>query len=154
MVRVSGYLEQRRAGWVAVRDVPPSLRAAVGSSRLRKGLGTRDVHVARARLLKVLVEFENRIQTAAGRRPDTDPVNAEAMAIRENVLAIRRGDLRSFGSTPQYSRDDDGEWREDDPREFALGIISENVQERSEAIERTEGRNRAQAFADSGIDPS
>jgi len=147
VVRVSGYLEKRRAGWVAVRDVPPSLRAAVGCNRLRKGLATRDVHVARSRLLPALVAFEAAIEAARRRSPASDPVTAEALAVREHVLAVRGGDLRGFSGAPQWSRGDDGELYQDDPRDFALHIISQDVQDRAEAIERTEGRDRADAFA-------
>ena len=146
-IRVAGYLEKRWQGFVAVRDVPPSLREAVGRIRFRKGLDTRDVHVAKARLLTALIGFEKVIQAAIRRRPATDPVTAETLAIREHVLAVRGGDLTGFGSEPQWSLDDTGEWQPDDPRDTALCIITDSIQDRAEAIERTEGRQRAEAFA-------
>ena len=144
-VRVPGYLEKRRQGYVAVRDVPPSLRAAVGRNRLRKGLGTRDVHVARARLLTALVEFDRAIRAATRRRPETDPLMAEALAFRETVLAAKRGDLDDGQATPGLM-DDHGEW-EEDPAAFILDITTDQIRERAEAVERIEGRDRAKAFA-------
>lgn len=142
-IKVVGYLEKRRQGYVAVRDVPPSLRAAVGRNRLRKGLGTRDVHVARARLLTALVEFDRAIQAATRRQPDIDPLTAEALAFRETVLAAKSGDLGPLGGFT----DDHGEWVEEDPGAFILDITTDHIRERAETIERSEGRDRAKAFA-------
>lgn len=147
MVKVSGYLEKRRAGYEAVRDVPPSLREAVGRKRLRKGLGTRDVHVARARLLKALVELDAQIQAATRRHPQTDPIAAEAMAYRDQTLAIRAGDLSGWG-LPKDVFVHRGELVEVAPADTAAGLLSEAVGERAAEIERVEGPERAGAFAD------
>ncbi|WP_375293299.1 DUF6538 domain-containing protein [Siccirubricoccus sp. G192] len=61
MAKIAGYIVQRRQGFYASLDVPPLLRAAVGRNRLVKTLGTRDKHVAQARLPKVLLELHARI---------------------------------------------------------------------------------------------
>jgi integrase len=84
-------LERRRAGYEAVVDVPPALRPAVGRKRLRKGLGTRDIHVARARLGKALLELHARIAEACRACPATDPLRAEAFALRDEMEKARNG---------------------------------------------------------------
>ena len=103
MVKLAGYLEQRRvgAGFEAVVDVPVSLREAVGRKRLRKGLGTRDVHVAKSKLTRALVELHLRIDDARRKVPALDPVMVEAMELRKSVAAVRAGDLAGFGFTPE-----------------------------------------------------
>jgi len=147
MVKVPGYLEQRRASYEAVRDVPPSLRAAVGRKRLRKGLGTRDLHLARARLLKALVELDGQIQDAARGHPQSDPVTAEALALRESTLAIKAGDLAGWAITSEVFLGRDGEEVETDPGQAAAGMMSEHVERRAGEIARAEGQERADAFA-------
>ena len=119
-MKLSGYLEQRRAGFEAVVDVPPSLRAAVGRKRLRLGLGTRDVHVARAKLLRAVVVLHGRIEAARRTVPALDPLMAEALAIREGYQAVCAGDLTGWTTTPETYDSDD-----------ALCIIVENVQTRA-----------------------
>lgn len=68
-------------------------------------MATRDIHVARARLLKALVDLDSQIRAAARADPTTDPVAAEALALalREHSLAIRAGNLTGWPSTPGSS---------------------------------------------------
>lgn len=145
-MKVPGYMEQRRASYEAVRDVPPNLRKAVGRKRLRKGLGTRDVHVARARLLKALVELDGVIQAAARRHPETDPVAAEALAFREQAMAIKAGDLRGWTFDPEFI-EEDGQLVAIDPADTAAGFLSEAIAGRAVEIERAEGYAKAEGFA-------
>lgn len=146
MAKVAGYLEQRRAGFSAVVDVPPSKREAVGSKRLKKGLATRDKHVAKARLAKALLELHARIDAACRRNADTDPVTAEAMAYREQMEVVRKPD----GSVYQPET----VW---DPAtgtelvvevDIAEDIVRETVEARGDEIAAEEGSGRAKAFAD------
>lgn len=145
-VRVAGYLERRRAGYEAVRDVPPSLRAAVGRNRLRKGLGTRDLHLARARLLPALVAFDATIEAARRRCPATDPIAAEALELRKHTLALKAGDMDGWNPAPEYE-EHEGEIFQVPPAEVALGLLTDGIRDRVEAIERAEGPQRAEAFA-------
>lgn len=148
-VIIAGYLEKRRAGYEAVRDVPPSLRAAVGRNRLRKGLGTRDLHLARARLLPALVAFEATIQAARRGSPTTDPIAAEALELRKHTLALKAGDATGWGVEPEWHQDEsDGEWRQGSKADAALDIHNDGIRDRVEAIERQEGSKRAEAFAE------
>lgn len=142
MAEISGYLEQRRAGWYAAVDVPPSLRPAVGRNRLRKSLRTRDKHVAKARLPKVLLELHQRIDEARRRRPETDPLTAEAMALRETLSAAREG--KATGLPVVRFEDPDGEMHE----EPDVGLLVDVIETRAGAIEREEGAARAKVFAD------
>jgi integrase len=146
VAKVAGYLEQRRAGFSAVVDVPPSKREAVGSKRLKKGLATRDKHVAKARLAKALLELHARIDAACRRNADTDPVTAEAMAYREQMEVVRK----PGGSVYQPET----VW---DPAtgtelvvevDIAEDIVRETVEARGEEIAAQEGSSRAKAFAD------
>lgn len=146
MAKVAGYLEQRRAGFSAVVDVPPSKREAVGSKRLKKGLATRDKHVAKARLAKALLELHARIDTACRRNADTDPVTAEAMAYREQIESVRKP---GGGVYRQETVWDPGTGREQAYEvEIAEDIIRETVETRGAEIAADEGRDRAKAFAD------
>ena len=129
MVKLSGYLEQRRQGFEAVVDVPPSLRAAVGRRRFRLGLATRDVHIARARLLKAVITLHERINAACRMVPTVDPLMTEALALREGYQAVLSGDIRGFTSS-------------DD----AQSIIIAHVQTRAESIAETQGAARADTF--------
>lgn len=146
VAKVAGYLEQRRAGFSAVVDVPPSKREAVGSKRLKKGLATRDKHVAKARLAKALLELHARIEAACRRNADTDPVNAEAMAYREQLETVRRpgGGVYETGTHVDPGTGTEQEYEV----EIAEDIIRDTVETRGEEIAREEGRDRAKAFAD------
>ncbi|MCZ8035913.1 MAG: tyrosine-type recombinase/integrase [Novosphingobium sp.] len=145
MVKVSGYLEKRGQGFVAVVEVPPAKRVAVGAKRLKKGLGTRDKHVAQARLLKALLELHARIEELCRRRPETDPMTAEALAYRDHLQGAKSGGgvyatTRLFD--PDTGRDEDIEV------EIAGDIIVDEIQSRGEAIQQEQGAARAKAFAD------
>ena len=59
MVKIAGYLEQCRAGFEVAVEVPPSLCETAERNRLRKGLGTRNVRVACARLQWALMELHD-----------------------------------------------------------------------------------------------
>lgn len=147
-VRVAGYLEKRRQGYFAVRDVPPSLREAVGRIRFRKGLGTRDVHLAKARLLPALLGFEKAIRDSARRQPAADPLRAEALEMRKETLKLRSGDAGGSWAEPEWHQDDDtGEWHRGSVAEAVLGIHEDHIRDRAEAIGRQEGPQRAEAFA-------
>lgn len=145
MVKVSGYLEKRGQGFVAVVEVPPAKRVAVGAKRLKKGLGTRDKHIAKARLLKALLELHARIEELCRRRPETDPVAAEALAYREHLQSVKSG-----GGVYAPSRlfDPDTGLEEDIEVEIAGDIIIDEIQMRGDAIRQEQGPARAKAFAD------
>lgn len=146
MAKIAGYLEQRRQGFSAVVDVPTALRGVVGSKRIKKGLGTRDKHLAQARLPKALLELHAKIDAARRGHPSTDPRTAEAMELRERLQEVRSG----VGTAYQPHE----VW---DPArgkyiviesEVAEGLLIDTVQARSEAIASEEGEKRGDAFAD------
>lgn len=146
MAKVAGYLELRRQGFSAVVDVPASKREAVGAKRLKKGLGTRDKHVAKARLAKALLELHARIDAACRRNADTDPVTAEAMAYREQMESVRK----PGGSVYQPET----VWDPATGTELVVEVdiaedtVRETIEARGEEIAAEEGRDRAKAFAD------
>ncbi len=145
MVKVSGYLEKRGQGFVAVVEVPPAKRVAVGAKRLKKGLATRDKHVAQARLLKALLELHGRIEELCRRRPETDPMTAEALAYREHLQGVKSGGgvyATSRLFDPDTGRDEEIEV------EVAGDIIIDEIEMRGEAIRQEQGPARAKAFAD------
>lgn len=148
MAKISGYLEQRRAGWEAVVDVPPSVRHAVGRKRLRKGLGTRDKDVARALLPKALLELHARMDAARRASPATDPRTAEALAYRELGEALRRGDATGWAVVPGEALTTAGELVQQTVADAAEEVLTSLVVDRAEQIERVEGEARARDFAD------
>jgi hypothetical protein len=147
VAKIPGYLEQRRAGWEAVVDVPPLLRDAVGRKRLRKGLGTRDKHVAKARLPKALLELHARIEAARRGSPKVDPVTAEALALAEQTRALRTGRLEGWHVTPDTIPGADGgvDWQT--PQQAAWSQLDDIIGDRAEEIAREEGTQRGQDFA-------
>lgn len=145
MAEISGYLAQRRAGWEAVVDVPPSLRAAVGRKRLRKGLDTRDKDVAKARLPRALLELHGRIEAARRKRPETDPLMAEAMAWRETLNAAREGKPTGLPAERIETPDGIAEAAPD------VGFAVDLIQGRAERVAREEGQARARAFAEVAV---
>lgn len=145
MVKIAGYLEQRRAGFEAVVDVPPSLREAVGRKRLRKGLDTRDVHVARARLQRALLGLHERIEQARKHTTNTDPVLAEALEMRRSMADVNAGKLDGWSLQSGYF-ETDGQVIEVTPKDMAAGLLHDTITSRAEAIEVEEGRDRAETF--------
>lgn len=146
MAKIAGYLEQRRQGFFAVVDVPPSKREAVGAKRLKKGLGTRDKHVAKARLPKALLELHARIDAACRRNADTDPVTAEAMAYREQMESVRKPGGAVY--IPETVVDPGTNTELLVEVDIAEDIVRETIEARGEEIASEEGRERAKAFAD------
>lgn len=146
MAKVAGYLELRRQGFAAVVDVPPSKREAVGSKRLKKGLGTRDKHVAKARLPKALLELHSRIDAACRRNADTDPVTAEAMAYREQMESVRKPGGSVYRPETVWDHDTGTEVVVE--VDIAEDIVRETIEARGAEIATQEGRDRAKAFAD------
>jgi integrase len=110
--------------WFVAVDVPPSLRALVGSKRLRKTTGTSDIHLARLRRLTILSELKARIEDAR----KVDPNSPE-----ENIMAKAL------------------EWRKEiegtlDPaKRHDLRFLAVDA---AEAIEKTEGLDAAKGFFD------
>lgn len=145
-VKLAGYLEQRRAGFEAVVDVPPSLRVAVGRKRLRKGLGTRDVHVARSRLVRALMELHGRIDEARRGKPNLDSILTEALELRQFGADLKTGKVAPSGVMPSSFIDNDGEVVEVSAREGALDLLTDAITERAEKIEAEQGRGRAAGF--------
>ncbi len=146
MAKFAGYLELRRQGFSAVVDVPASKREAVGAKRLKKGLGTRDKHVAKARLAKALLGLHARIDAACRRNADTDAVTAEAMAYREHLESVRKPGGAVY---QQETVLDPATGTEQTVEvEIAEDIIRDAVEVRGEEIASEEGRDRAKAFAD------
>lgn len=142
MVDLPGYLRQRRQGYEAVVEVPPSKRAAVGRKRLTMGLDTRDPHVAKARLRRALVELHRRIDERLRASPQTDLVTAEALAWREQMEAVRQGDTRGLPVVPVETPDGTVEYVPD------AGLLVDVITERGATIARDQGPGRAEMFAD------
>jgi integrase len=80
-------LEQRRLGWYAVIEVPPSLRPVLGRKRLRKSLGTRDIQLARLRRHAVVGDLKAIIERA--RRQAGGGLTDEALEYRKAIAAAR-----------------------------------------------------------------
>lgn len=78
------FLEQRRRGWYAVRDVPAKLVPIVGRKRLRVTLRTRELRVAQHRRWAALEELNRRI-TAAAAQTSHDALLTEALEIRRTL---------------------------------------------------------------------
>jgi integrase len=146
VARISGYLEKRRQSWEAVIDVPLALRDAVGRKRLRKGLGTRDKDVAKARLPRALLELHTRIDGAARSHPESDSVTAEAIAFREAFGQAQRAPQGPVAYA--FEDDRDGTRVEITEGERAVEALSNAIAMRAEVLERVEGLERAQSFAD------
>jgi hypothetical protein len=82
------FIEQRRNGFYAVVEVPPSLRAAVGRKRLRKTLSTSDMATAKLRVWGVVADLKAQID-AARQTTTGDAVKDEARALRATLLAAK-----------------------------------------------------------------
>jgi len=145
-VTIPGYLARRGKAYEAVVDVPPSKREAVGRKRLRKALGTSDVHIANARLRRTLSDLHAQIDAAVRKRPETDPRLAEALELRRSVNDVRAGRLDGWGLTPVVVDYDEDGPIEEDPKDTAMGLLSDSIEARMEAIGAAEGPKRAQAF--------
>lgn len=151
MAKVAGYIVQRRQAFYAVVDVPPLLRKAVGRNRLVKTLGTRDKHVAKARLPRALLELHARIDAARRGRPETDPVTAEALALREQMEAVRAGELDGWRFGDRFVEAPDGERIEVPLADMAADLLVDTIAERAEQIGRAEGTARERAFVDMAL---
>ncbi|MCK8784264.1 tyrosine-type recombinase/integrase [Roseomonas sp. NAR14] len=139
MGRVPGSIERRRRGLYAVLEVPIPLRAALGTKRLRKTLGTRDTEVARARLPRVLAELHERVQAA--QKKVADPRAAEALELREQLTRARSGESFGWAQTAGAADDTAAPTEEE--------AIRDHVAERAQAIEEAalrEGRLEDEAF--------
>jgi len=148
-MKISGYLEKRRAGFVAVVEVPPRLRETVGRKRFTKGLSTQDIHVAEARLMNAVVGLHARIKAACKQHPATDNLTAEAMAYREEAARIRSGDVAGWGASGgRLVELEDGRLVTLTAEQEAEEALSTAVIARAEDIEASEGASRASAFAD------
>lgn len=141
MVGLPGYLRQRRQGYEAVVEVPPSKRRAVGRKRLTLGLDTRDPHIAKARLRPALIELHRRMDDRLRASPQTDPVTAEALAWREQMEAARKGDTRGLPVVRTTLAS--GEVVE----EADNGLLVDLIAERAAEVAKREGDTRAAAFA-------
>lgn len=80
-IKLAGHKELRRQGWVAVVEVPPSKRAAMGRKRLTKGLGTRDPREASALLPRALRLLHDQMDAAVAARPSS----TGSLPIREGL---------------------------------------------------------------------
>ena len=145
-VTTPGYLARRGKAYEAVVDIPPSKREVVGRKRLRKALGTSDVHIANARLRRALVELHAQIEAALHKRPETDPRLAEALELRRSVDDVRAGRLEGWGLSPVVVDYDEDGPIEEDAKDTAMGLLSESIECRMKAIGATEGPERAQTF--------
>ena len=147
-VTLTGYLAQRGRAYEAVVDVPPSKREAVGRKRLRKALGTTDVHVAKARLRRALVALHAQIDAALRQSPTADPVTLEAMEFRRSVEDVRAGRLNGWSGPPAFVEDEEFGLVQEDAKGITMGLLSDSIVTRAEAIQAAEGAVRAQTFAD------
>lgn len=153
MVKLSGHIERRGKGWVAVVEIPTAYRSVVGAKRIKKGLGTRDQGTAEARLKSTLLAIHTRLENAlkpAPDRPVADAVLAEAIALREALKAVQEG----HGAV--YSRETvwDPETGRHEPVEVEIAgdVIRDTIQTRAEALRAREGEERAQTFQDLALD--
>ena len=137
---MSGYIEKRRQGFYAVLEVPPHLRAAAGCNKKRRTLGTTDKHVANARLGAVLGELHKWLDGVRRKKPDTDPLVAEAMGWRETLKDAREGK-----GVPSVLIEDNYGLLQEVPDDT---LVLDMVAERGHRIERSEGPTRAGDFAD------
>jgi site-specific recombinase XerD len=110
--------------WFVVVDVPPSLRALVGSKRLRKTTGTSDIHLARLRRLTILSDLKARIEAAR----KVDPNNPES-----NIMAKALEWRKEIEGTLDPAKRDD------------LRFLAVDA---AEAIEKAEGFEAAKSFHD------
>ncbi len=85
------YLEQRRQGYYAVVEVPPSMRPAIGRKRLRRSLKTRSLETARKRRWQVVAELRAAIDAA---RPGgaEEPHLARAQHLRAILAELHETD--------------------------------------------------------------
>ena len=90
---MAGYIEQRRNGFYAVVEVPPSLRAVVGRKRLRKTLATSDKATAKARVWGVVAELKAIIAAAR---------HASLGGAEANVARDLRGRLRNAAPEEEH----------------------------------------------------
>lgn len=99
------HIEQRRNGFYAVVEVPPSLREAVGRKRLRKTLATTDKATAKARVWQVVAELKAQIAEAR-HVAEGGKVKDEARTIRDalrNAPAEDAGNLREYIADRAYA---------------------------------------------------
>lgn len=137
------YLLCQKAGWYAVVEVPPSLRAKVGARRLKQTLRTQDVAIARARRWRVVAALKATIEQAR-RAPEGSPLVAEALEYREAMVEARKA-----AAAASFRGD------HDDPEAigaFEAGlpdaVLEGAIVERAEQLSTMHGDAAAVSFAD------
>lgn len=144
-IKLPGTIEKQRQGYQAVVTVPPSLRAIVGKTKLKKGLGTRDRHVAEMRAWAAIQGLHKVLEAARRASPQTDAMAAEAMEWRGYLQEAQQ---RPSGMVVRYEMDERGRPIEITEAEEQADIIADRIASRAEQIEQMEGPERAQSFAD------
>lgn len=145
-LKLPGTIEKQRQGFRAVVTVPPSLRAVVGKSKLSRGLGTQNIHEARLKARRVIQDLHRELEAACRASPKTDALTTEAMAWRAEV---DEADRRPVGRVLRvYDDAMAGERLEITEADEEREILSDGIARRAEEIERAEGSQRAQSFAD------
>lgn len=134
MAADNSFMVRRRQTWFCVVEVPPALRARLGR-RLKRTLGTRDIHVARARRWRVLADLRGQIEEARQTR-DGDPLRLEAAELREAMAEAKR----QAEAEPSRGGPDD--------EAAPDALLADYIAERAEAVERQAGSEAARQFAD------
>jgi len=134
------YLLRQRQTWFAVVEVPPSLRKRLGR-RVKRTLGTRDIHVARVRRFRVVADIKAEIG-AAQKGTSADPMTQEALAFREALGDPDRLDQGHAQNTDW----DDLEAAVAASETAPSTLIREALKLRAEQIERHHGSTAAQGF--------
>jgi integrase len=129
------YLVQQKRTWFAVVEVPPSLRDRLGR-RLKRTLGTHDVHLARAKRWAVIAELKASIEAARSGPPQVT-LDHEALAYRTALT-----DAKQLTEQSEYR--DDNDWLETSSET----LLSSEIAERAYEIEDRHGPQAARTFAD------
>jgi integrase len=123
------YLEQRRRRWYAVLEVPADVRHIIGKPRFVQSTKTDNLSIACVRRDSFLHEWRGQI--AAARRTSSDPLVADALALRNAPV----GDYTVFGHDP------------DDPSSYGpADLKADEISSTAERIEATHGLDRAKMF--------
>jgi integrase len=144
------YLEQRRLGWLAVKDVPRALQGTLGRKRMVKSLATRDLTVAQSRRWAALADFERTFATARKQAASDVPTDA-GMAWRAALADLERGDpamVASFGGREETFTGTDGRDFTISPQESALGTARLLLSDQVDAMWEAGDDVGARALAD------
>ena len=114
----TAYLERRNGHptWHCVKDVPRTLRARLGKSRLVKSLETHDLKIAQAKRWKVLADFQRILDAASGQGAPNAAIEG-GLAWRDTLARIEAGDPATIAV---HGGNKDTGWWDADPDAAAL----------------------------------